>query len=268
MAAIHGLVGAFLLVVAAFAQATPTATITEYRYLNPYNNGEAGPWAPTRGATCSGIPAHNDPGGFDICGNGGNSGPRIATFFWDAGAQTCNRRLEMVGAGGCVVINGNAAEQSRVVEDTACKSVQGLAAGKISFDVSTIVGASGSYEFCSGGCLVVGSTDYCGSNDDGSGVCWVNDGVYSGTRCTGSDSKPMPSNPSGTYSFEPRPNPVPEGMCPGEVNGATVYVPCSRTTGKTGTTTTSTNGSATTSVQQESVTTCQGGTCTTVVRAC
>lgn len=94
-----------------FASSTPAQEL-EYRYVHGFGAGAQSPWGQPRGATCSALPGFDDPGGYDICGNPSSSGPRIISFYWES--NTCKRRIELTGPGGCTS-NGHsgASEESR-----------------------------------------------------------------------------------------------------------------------------------------------------------
>ena len=115
-------------------------------------------------------------------------------------------------------------------------------------------------------CTATVEGDICGGTGDGSYLCHgsgVSGGPGGGTGCTPS---PVPEAPSPVDVPETNwPDAPPPGMCPGQINGVTVNVPCSDTSTKTTSTTNTDDGQGTQTGKTESKsTTCTAtGTCTT-----
>ena len=262
MAAIHGLLGLLLLACATLAQATPTM-VTQWRYVHGNGAGAQSAWSDVRGGSCAGLEGWNDPGDFSSCGYPNDTGPRISSFQWNPETLLCKRKLDLIGNHGCTIFPGEAGEQTRTVEDTGCQALAGASGGRYTVQVSSLT--MGTYNVCADGCMLVGTSDFCGQSGDII-TCEMST-QYTGGKCTPVDSVQNPSNPEGTYSTQPTPDPVPPGMCPGTVNGVTVYVPCDKglTKGSATTTVTST-GSSTTAITKDSQTVCEGPNCTTTTR--
>ncbi len=141
--------------------------------------------------------------------------------------------------------------------------------------------------FCNAGCTVKGDLDFCGQYSSGvmiagQGVCQVSKSYYTGDKCTGSGAVSGPSsqgtqggtttNPSNTASVEANPIPqrLPEGKCPGQVNGVDVVVNCgsvaARDTSTSNGTTVKPDGTTVNNTTNNTTTTstvCNGNSCTT-----
>ncbi len=240
--------------------------------LGPCNAG-AGGTQPYNYASCEMLVKNNPPGGANIeCRNSmapGNTCVAVAMMQND-GTQafyaqefipyTCGTATPPVQCPSDEAKAG--AGVTRLIENLTEAGATGVAR-------DTARGKAGS---CVGGCIVTHQNAACGGKA-GKWSCELTGGAATGTNCTGTgggvvDSgqlvpKTYDNNNDGGYGDNPAPNPPPKGMCPGEVNGVTVYVKCDSSVGTTATTTTSTNGSVTSTQTTESTTTCTGGTCTT-----
>lgn len=126
----------------------------------------------------------------------------------------------------------------------------------------------GATSVCSGGCQVsfkpgYEGADLYGAGDDGVLRGWVPVGQLESTQTEGICATPT----------EPAAEPVPDaerppiGTCPGQVNGVTVYVPCSRTetTGTKASTETDSAGNTTQKTESRSTTCTTAGSCSTTV---
>ena len=171
------------------------------------------------------------------------------------------------------------------LEDQYCSNAAGQQSGRTEvIAVTNINGHNGETKtVCSGPfgplsngtsafCAMTGSVSMCagGSFTDPtvtSGHCWVEKLVFTGADCTAvtQDSEPPVTKDALVDPMKP-----PKGYCPGEVNGLTIWVPCTNTvetsTPKTSTSTVSTpTGTTTVTITETTTTTCTGdGSCTTV----
>lgn len=130
-----------------------------------------------------------------------------------------------------------------------------------SLDTRTVC-SSGGYGYYS--CHATITPDFCGSSDGVTYLCHGS-GTSSGVPCTPSPAPERPVPP--TQPVSELPSPPPPGTCPGEVNGVTVNVPCSRTETKGTKTTTENDGAGNTTTKSESKTTSctAAGSCSTTV---
>jgi len=130
-----------------------------------------------------------------------------------------------------------------------------------SLDTRTVC-SSGGYGYYS--CNATITPDFCGSSDGVTYLCHGS-GSSSGGACTPSPSPEQPLPP--TEPVSELPSPPPPGTCPGEVNGVSVNVPCSRTETKGTKTTTENDGAGNTTTKTENKTTSctAAGSCSTTV---
>jgi hypothetical protein len=106
--------------------------------------------------------------------------------------------------------------------------------------------------------------DFCGSSDGKTYVCH-GAGVSASGACIPSATPEQPIAPPQPASELP--NPPPPGTCPGEMNGVSLNVPCSRTETKGTKTTTEDDGAGktTTKTEAKSTSCTAAGSCTTTV---
>jgi len=103
--------------------------------------------------------------------------------------------------------------------------------------------------------------DICGQGVDGKTHCTGKVTFAGSTPCTGTT---QPQEPEDMPA--PLPEAPPPGQCPGEVNGVTVYAPCSSTSSSNTKTNETTNSSGTTQTSETRNTTCNAaGSCTTTI---
>lgn len=127
------------------------------------------------------------------------------------------------------------------------------------------------------GCVIKRPTVICGGRD-GVWHCEAPNGqpVPAPANCTGmgtgyfdsgtfSSFTPEASVPGGTVTTTATNAPPGPGMCPGQVNGLTVYMPCTSTVGGTVTSSVTSTASGTVSMTVDSTTVCANGVCTTTV---
>lgn len=161
--------------------------------------------------------------------------------------------------GGCKCATGYAElSGTSCVVDNGCMTVLGMTppnsgaciGGNCQYGYKVAAGEAATAQpfgrFCNAGCTVKGELDFCGQYSSGvmvagQGVCQVSKSYYTGDKCTGSGAVSGPSsqgteggtttNPTNTPV--PEANPVaerlPEGKCPGQVNGVDVVVDCGST---------------------------------------
>lgn len=222
-----------------------------FKEVSGYGTGFAGLFEyilATRPASCGQFEVLS--GGVCVCAGAATGSP---------GACTC-AAPNTVTAGVCgAPPNGGGQEQ--------CGSKTGSSSGAFGVDFNG-PSPSGNITACSGGCKVSGKSSMCvGYGTPPKTSCYVDSGSFTGAPCT-----PSPTGSPESTATAAAPTTVPKGKCPGEVNGVTVYVPCSSvSTTSSGTNTsnvtspdgTTVAGSTTTSTTN---TECIGGVCTTVTR--
>lgn len=251
----------------ASAQITPV-TGTEYQC-----NGRA--WYPTAQQAGAEYNANGGPAGFWV-------GPFTVSFGFCQGfhpsngnqinmvegtirtASTCPSNSTLTGST-CTCNSGFVQEgQTCVQPPNPCANHQQLWSS-YNGSVQMVKGAT---SVCSGGCQVSFKPGYEGADLYGAG----DDGVLRGWVPVG---QLQSSNTEGTCSTptEPAAQPVPDaerppiGTCPGQVNGVTVYKPCSstETTATKASTETDASGNTTEKTESRSTTCTAEGSCSTTV---
>lgn len=173
-----------------------------------------------------------------------------------------------LAAGQCLCNAGFVQDGSSCVVDAAaayCTEQNGTQAVGVSSPKPTGTVGLASYSLCYSNqyslsaCSGTMEPDICGEGPDGKWHCTGKVTFSDSVPCTGTLT---PENPEGVP--EPLPEPPPPGMCPGEVNGVAVNVPCKSTTSATTSSKSTTEGGTTTEETKTRETTCTGaGSCTT-----
>lgn len=204
------------------------------------------------------------------------------------GSCTCAVGYAEFSGNSCIVDNGCLTTLGMTPpNDGACVGGNCQYGYKVSSGEAATASAYG--RFCSNGCTVKGSLDFCGQYSSGvmiagQGVCQISKSFYTGDKCTGSGAVNGPSSQGTTGGTTTDPgtvkteaNPVPArldpGKCPGQVNGVDIPggVNCGSTasndtTVKNGTTTNpdgSVSNNSTTNNTTIKNTICNAGACTT-----
>ncbi|MGE3348522.1 MAG: hypothetical protein AB7I35_14015 [Ramlibacter sp.] len=165
-----------------------------------------------------------------------------------------------------------------------CTYDQGKSVRDEVFRVSSITGMVGTEQvicnevsgtFGALNCSIYGHISACYGYSASENYCHLSRGIATGAECVPQVVTVSGSNPTVTFTAKPLKDPPPKGMCPGNVNGVEVVVPCgtvTEVTTNTGltnvtssvTVTTSTNTTSTTQTGTTTQVTCAGGQCTVV----
>ena len=212
------------------------------------------------------------PGGTDyVCNDAGGSTVATAIRYNYPDGATCPTNASVSGAT-CVCSSGFEQQGSSCVvppdpSEAHCTSILGSPV-KTSW-TSTAPSLSTRNVCVSGGsgynCNATIEPDFCGTSAPGGVYLCHGSGTSAAGACTPSSSPEQPVPP--TEPVSELPSPPPPGTCPGEVNGVTVNVPCSRTETKGTKTTTENDGAGNTTAKIETKTTSctAAGSCSTTV---
>lgn len=268
--------GVALLVLLLQVSGAFAATCTEYQaaYLS-----WSGGWNFSKPATCTNLATALD----------GAAPARNHTGVHDDAVDRCRIHYTTIATGG---YNPNWAVVSYASRIVTCPQGEGCPTGEAMLkaaQTSVVEGisqnaakaaasyaAQGKWAECQGGCVVKRTEAACGGTSGGSWRCEFYKGGATNKECSATgkvgywdgtspfDPGPLEAGPSGTPTSSVTDKPPGPGMCPGEVNGVTVYKPCDSTGSVTTTASTSAAGSATVTTTSDSGTVCANGTCTTV----